>query len=214
MSGWRCLRAQWLHPPAPCLHHWPRGGGGAAALQVHRAAQGYWQCWQDLSARGCSIRALWHGSGTEMMPIKCQHVHIFFKGSDWSRSWPYYSWQGGMDSSSLCSKCWVPGCCKALGWEWSFSRCRKPFFSQFSLKNSFSQIVTKNGRTALWYAASEGHNNVLYYLLREKHDSYSLLEDRRVSYQKSCNISIHYPFYIRPLGNINVYKLLLNSYLQ
>ena len=44
------------------------------------------------------------------------------------------------------------------------------------------QIVTKNGRTALWYAASEGHNNVLYYLLREKHDSYSLLEDRRVSF--------------------------------
>ena len=40
--------------------------------------------------------------------------------------------------------------------------------------------MTKNGRTALWYAASEGHNNVLYYLLREKHDSYSLLEDRRV----------------------------------
>ena len=54
------------------------------------------------------------------------------------------------------------------------------------MKHLFSQIVTKNGRTALWYAASEGHNNVLYYLLREKHDSYSLLEDRRVSYQFSC----------------------------
>ena len=43
------------------------------------------------------------------------------------------------------------------------------------------QKTTKNGRTSLWYAASEGHNNVLYYLLREKHDSYELLEDRRVS---------------------------------
>ena len=42
------------------------------------------------------------------------------------------------------------------------------------------QVKTKNGRTALWYSASEGHNTVLYYLLREKHDSYSLLEDRRV----------------------------------
>ena len=42
------------------------------------------------------------------------------------------------------------------------------------------QKTTKNGRTSLWYAASEGHNNVLYYLLREKHDSYELLEDRRV----------------------------------
>ena len=41
-------------------------------------------------------------------------------------------------------------------------------------------MKTKNGRTALWYSASEGHNTVLYYLLREKHDSYSLLEDRRV----------------------------------
>lgn len=58
------------------------------------------------------------------------------------------------------------------------------------MKHLFSQIVTKNGRTALWYAASEGHNNVLYYLLREKHDSYSLLEDRRVSYQFSCIIYV------------------------
>ena len=57
------------------------------------------------------------------------------------------------------------------------------------MKHFFSQIVTKNGRTALWYAASEGHNNVLYYLLREKHDSYSLLEDRRVS-QNSCIIYV------------------------
>ena len=53
-------------------------------------------------------------------------------------------------------------------------------FYLFSL--ALFQIMTKNGRTALWYAASEGHNNVLYYLLREKHDSYSLLEDRRVSF--------------------------------
>ena len=58
------------------------------------------------------------------------------------------------------------------------------------MKHFFWQIVTKNGRTALWYAASEGHNNVLYYLLREKHDSYSLLEDRRVSYQFSCIIYV------------------------
>ena len=49
------------------------------------------------------------------------------------------------------------------------------------MSNLIVQLVTKNGRTALWYAASEGHNNVLYYLLREKHNSYSLLEDRRVS---------------------------------
>ena len=79
-----------------------------------------------------------------------------------------------------------------------------------------TQDETKNGRVALWYAASEGHNavthsfaiksksyflhflnkynnsnkmghvpitcfvQVLYFLLREKHKSYSLLEDRRV----------------------------------
>lgn len=49
------------------------------------------------------------------------------------------------------------------------------------------QLLTKNGRTALWYAASEGHNSVLYYLLREKHDSYSLLEDRRVSNLGYCH---------------------------
>ena len=46
---------------------------------------------------------------------------------------------------------------------------------------TFPQDETKNGRVALWYAASEGHNSVLYFLLREKHKSYSLLEDRRVS---------------------------------
>ena len=39
----------------------------------------------------------------------------------------------------------------------------------------------------MWYAASEGHNSVLYYLLREKHDSYSLLEDRRVSNLGYCH---------------------------
>ena len=47
-----------------------------------------------------------------------------------------------------------------------------------------NQDETKNGRVALWYAASEGHNAVLYFLLREKHKSYSLLEDRRVSCHK------------------------------
>ena len=39
----------------------------------------------------------------------------------------------------------------------------------------------QNGRIPLWYAASEGHTQVLYYLLRERHDSYNLLDDRRVS---------------------------------
>ena len=56
------------------------------------------------------------------------------------------------------------------------------------------QKTTKNGRTALWYAASEGHNNVLYFLLREKHDSYELLEDRRVSFELiGLNNSSEYP---------------------
>ncbi|XP_023333094.1 serine/threonine-protein phosphatase 6 regulatory ankyrin repeat subunit C [Eurytemora carolleeae] len=44
---------------------------------------------------------------------------------------------------------------------------------------SNSEDKTKNGRIALWYAASEGHTGVLYFLIKEKHDSYNLLEDRR-----------------------------------
>lgn len=32
---------------------------------------------------------------------------------------------------------------------------------------------------AIWFAASEGHNHVLKYLLHKEHDTYSLMEDKR-----------------------------------
>ena len=39
---------------------------------------------------------------------------------------------------------------------------------------------TANGRIPLWYAAAEGNLSVVTYLIQQSHDSYSLLEDRKV----------------------------------
>ena len=40
---------------------------------------------------------------------------------------------------------------------------------------------TNLGSSPIWFAASEGHNDVLEYLMTKDHDTYSLMEDRRVS---------------------------------
>lgn len=34
----------------------------------------------------------------------------------------------------------------------------------------------------IWFAASEGHNNVLKYLMHKEHDTYALMEDKRFVY--------------------------------
>lgn len=39
---------------------------------------------------------------------------------------------------------------------------------------------TTLGSSPIWFAASEGHNDVLEYLMTKDHDTYSLMEDRRV----------------------------------
>lgn len=39
---------------------------------------------------------------------------------------------------------------------------------------------TNYGSAPIWFAASEGHNDVLEYLLTKEHDSYSLMDDKRV----------------------------------
>lgn len=44
---------------------------------------------------------------------------------------------------------------------------------------------TNLGSSPIWFAASEGHNDVLEYLMTKDHDTYSLMEDRRVSYPAS-----------------------------
>lgn len=41
---------------------------------------------------------------------------------------------------------------------------------------------TNYGSPAIWFAASEGHNDVLYYLMTKEHDTYSLMEDKRFVY--------------------------------
>lgn len=40
---------------------------------------------------------------------------------------------------------------------------------------------TNLGSAPIWFAASEGHNDVLKYLMEKEHDTYALMEDRRVS---------------------------------
>lgn len=40
---------------------------------------------------------------------------------------------------------------------------------------------TNLGSAPIWFAASEGHNDVLKYLMEKEHDTYTLMEDKRVS---------------------------------
>lgn len=41
---------------------------------------------------------------------------------------------------------------------------------------------TNHGCAPIWFAASEGHNEVLKYLMTKEHDTYGLMEDRRFVY--------------------------------
>ena len=40
---------------------------------------------------------------------------------------------------------------------------------------------TNLGCAPIWFAASEGHNDVLKYLMEKEHDTYALMDDKRVS---------------------------------
>jgi ankyrin repeat protein len=39
---------------------------------------------------------------------------------------------------------------------------------------------TTNGRIPLWFAAAESNLKVVTYLIQQEHDSYKLLDDRKV----------------------------------
>lgn len=41
---------------------------------------------------------------------------------------------------------------------------------------------TNYGCAPIWFAASEGHNNVLKYLMHKEHDTYALMDDKRFVY--------------------------------
>jgi len=43
---------------------------------------------------------------------------------------------------------------------------------------------TNLGCAPIWFAASEGHNDVLKYLMEKEHDTYALMDDRRVRVSK------------------------------
>lgn len=49
---------------------------------------------------------------------------------------------------------------------------------------------TNLGCAPIWFAASEGHNDVLKYLMEKEHDTYALMEDRRVRYPCSDKMKI------------------------
>ena len=44
---------------------------------------------------------------------------------------------------------------------------------------------TNYGASPIWFAAQEGHNDVLEYLMTKEHDTYGLMDDRRVKKPKS-----------------------------
>lgn len=41
-------------------------------------------------------------------------------------------------------------------------------------------VQTNNGRIPLWFAAAESNMSVVSYLIKQQHDAYSLLDDRKV----------------------------------
>ena len=45
---------------------------------------------------------------------------------------------------------------------------------------SSTTAETSNGRVPLWFAASENKLKVVTYLIQQEHDSYKLLDDRKV----------------------------------
>ena len=49
---------------------------------------------------------------------------------------------------------------------------------------------TNLGSVPIWFAASEGHNDVLKYLMEKEHDTYALMEDRRVSKEQILSVII------------------------
>jgi len=50
------------------------------------------------------------------------------------------------------------------------------------LVNSGANPLAKtiNGRSPIWFAAAEGHNQVLSYLMQKDHDTYDLMENKEV----------------------------------
>lgn len=56
---------------------------------------------------------------------------------------------------------------------------------------------TNFGSASIWFAASEGHNEVLKYLMTKEHDTYSLLEDKRVRLlSRNFHIFFNMPFFV------------------
>lgn len=53
---------------------------------------------------------------------------------------------------------------------------------------------TNLGAAPIWFAASEGHHDVLEYLMTKEHDTYTLMEDRRLTYN-TCKHYQHVLFF-------------------
>ena len=69
------------------------------------------------------------------------------------------------------------------GWTPLHSAAKAGFLNVVSLlveSGASTTAETANGRIPLWYAAAEGNLNVVTFLIQQTHDSYSLLEDRKV----------------------------------
>lgn len=51
---------------------------------------------------------------------------------------------------------------------------------------------TNYGSAPIWFAASEGHYDVLHYLMHKEHDTYNLMEDKRVKTNTKKFIKCYY----------------------
>lgn len=71
------------------------------------------------------------------------------------------------------------------GWTPLHCASRAGYFEVVKLltESGASPIAETNlGAVPIWFAASEGHHDVLEYLITKEHDTYNLMEDRRFVY--------------------------------
>ncbi len=139
---------------------------------------------RNVNTRRWSISHNLHGS---------KHYLFTFNISKWT-SRPLAA-RVFLDNFILLQNGWMPLHCASqaghlnvvkllvTGFLWRKVSIILTFISQIKQVESGAPTTaqTTNGRTPLWFGASENNLNVVMYLLKQPHDAYNLLDDRKVN---------------------------------